>query len=340
MKNCLSISERENLETLHKSCKERRKADKIKAILMLDKGYSYQEISSILMLDDSTIRDYYKIYKDFGISELISDNNKGTSKSLTEEQIRRLKIYLNHRIFSTAKEIRDFIENKFYVNYSISGVTNFLHSINFVYKKTKHLPSKANEEKQLEFIDKYEELKQTKNEEDTIWFMDGCHPQHNSIPANCWVEKGKEKPVKANTGRQRVNINGAYNLDAQKVIVREDESINSQSTIGLFNQLQDYQKIGLIYIICDNAKYYKSILINQYLEKKERIKLIFLPPYSPNLNVIERLWLFFKRKILYNKYIEKFITFKEKVMNFFETIDKYKNELSTMLTDNFHIITT
>ena len=126
--------------------------------------------------------------------------------------------------------------------------------------------------------------------------MDGVHPLHNSQPAYGWIKKGKEQVLKSNTGRMRVNLNGAYNIENHKAIIREDESINSQSTIALLEQMLKEQPLGMLYIILDNAKYYRSQLVKDFLIKTKEYKFVFLPPYSPNLNLIERLWKFFKKK--------------------------------------------
>jgi transposase len=240
--------------------------------------------------------------------------------------------------YFSSKQIALYIEERFGICYTTNGTIALLHSLGYSYKKPKHVPGKANKEKQEEFIKKYTELKAFKSEKDKIYFMDGCHPQHNSQPAYGWIKKGEQKELKSNTGRKRVNLNGAYNLEDHELIIREDESINSQSTIALCKQISQRQKAGMIYIICDNAKYYKSNLIKQYLETNNRIKMVFLPPYSPNLNIIERLWRFLKKQITYNRYIEKYTVFREKVMDLFENIDKYKDELKSLMTDNFQIL--
>ena len=168
--------------------------------------------------------------------------------------------------------------------------------------------------------------------------MDGVHPMHNSQPAHGWIKKGKQATLKTNTGRQRVNINGAYDLENHKVVVREDKSINAQSTIALLGQMIEGQPLGLLYVVLDNARYYRSRLVREFLEENPRVQFVFLPPYSPNLNIIERLWKFFKKEITYNKYHEKFSVFKEKSMGFFQNIEKYKPELQTLMTDNFELI--
>jgi transposase len=120
--------------------------------------------------------------------------------------------------------------------------------------------------------------------------------------------------------------------------VRFDESINAESTIALFKQLEQLNVLAVcIYVICDNARYYRSKAVREYL-KTSRIELVFLPPYSPNLNLIERLWKFFKKKILYNRYYETFDEFRIACEEFFANPRKYHRELRSLLTENFAIV--
>jgi len=89
-----------------------------------------------------------------------------------------------------------------------------------------------------------------------------------------------------------------------------------------------------IYIIRDNARYYNNILVKEYL-KNSRIVEICLPTYSPNLNLIERLWLFFKKKVTYNKYYKKLSDFKKAITDFFDRdILEYKDKLKSFITEN------
>ncbi len=98
------------------------------------------------------------------------------------------------------------------------------------------------------------------------------------------------------------------------------------------------QPLGVFYIILDNARYYSSKLVQGFILENTRIVFVFLPPYSPNLDIIERLWKFFKKKITYNEYYEKFSVFKKESMRFFQNIEKYKSELQTLMADNFELI--
>jgi transposase len=177
-----------------------------------------------------------------------------------------------------------------------------------------------------------------KQAEDKIYFIDGCHPRHNSITAYGWIKKGTEKQLKANTGRKHLNINGAYNAEENKIIVREDTCINADSTLSLIQQIMLLQISGMIYLIADNAKYYRSKKVREFLEKNQRVKIIFLPPYSPNLNLIERLWLLFKKKRLWNRYYEHYAEFKQECMSFFENIHLYETEMKTLMRDRFQLL--
>ena len=117
-----------------------------------------------------------------------------------------------------------------------------------------------------------------------------------------------------------------------------DERINAESTVKLLKRIeQSNPKARVIYGICDNARYYLVKLFKEYL-RDSKIELIFLPPYLTNLNLIERLWKFFKKKVLYQQYYETFKEFRAACKKFFRQAKRYKKELRSLLTENFHIV--
>jgi transposase len=258
---------------------------------------------------------------------------------LTDQQEKELNCHLEQNLYSTAAEICKYIEGKYNVQFTPDGMVMTLHRLGFSYKKTKIVPSKADKEKQEEFVKKYEELKNNLKPNEKVYFIDGVHPTHNVMPAYGWIKKGRDKEVKSNTGRQRINLNGVYCLDNNEIIIRDDESINSVSTIKLLKEIEEkHPELDKIYIIRDNARYYTAGIVKDFLENS-KIEFIALPSYSPNLNLIERLWKFFKKKILYNKYYDSFIRFKDAVFDFFDNCSiRYKNELESLMTDKLHII--
>jgi len=335
MKSFLTDNDREYFRKQHRELSDKRYADRIKTILFLDRGDSYSEVSQRLMLDDDTIRNYYHEYAKGGIHKLLKNSYAGKSCYLRENQLKELDGHIQERIYTNSKELVEHIERTYGINYTHDAVKKLLHRLKFVFKKPKHVPGKADPAKQEEFIEDYKQLKATMKPEDNLFFVDAVHPLHNSQPAYGWIKKGKEKGLQSNTGRNRININGAYNIAEHSVTVREDESINAQSTIQLFEHLLEKYPLGMLYIILDNARYYRSKSVADFLEKNPRIKLKFLPPYSPNLNLIERLWGFYREKITHNKYCDKFADFKKTTMCFFENIADYKAELEHRITENF-----
>ena len=120
--------------------------------------------------------------------------------------------------------------------------------------------------------------------------------------------------------------------------VLECESVNAQTTKDLYLKiLESNQGIDKIYTIADNARYYKNKELKEWL-KDTKIEQVFLPPYSPNLNIIERLWKFLKKKVINSTFFRTKHEFREAVHTFFENVGQYKNELASLLTLNFPIL--
>ena len=196
----------------------------------------------------------------------------------------------------TAKAIAHWVEDTFEVvlhrerhDRSASPPRLRLQEAEACARQSRSAPNRA-------FLAEYEKLKRDKGEDDPVYFMDAVHPQHNPVIACGWIKRGEDREVRSNTGRRRVNINGAIDLERLEPVVRFDDTINTDSTIALFEQLEQVNLAATwIYVICDNARYYRSKAVKEYL-KTSRIKLVFLPPYAPNLNLIERYGNSSKRK--------------------------------------------
>jgi transposase len=252
----------------------------------------------------------------------------------TKEQ---LSNYLQSKICMDSKEIVSYIQKNFDVTYSVSGVTALLHSMSFTYKKTKPVPGKAKKEAQELFIEAYNRLKAKGGK---IYFADSTHPHHNTVISYGWIKKGEDFEILCNSGRHRLNINGAVDIEHLDVITRTCDWVNADSICELLRAIRAKNPDGKrITLIMDNAAYNRSGKV-KILAKKLKINLFYLPPYSPNLNPIERLWKFMKKKVLYNRYYEHLSDFEKACMNFFRGIRKYRNQLETLLTDNFQLMGT
>ena len=339
MKLPLTEQNKIDLRNLHKQIKEKRQADRIKIITMLDKEFSEMQIAELLMIDIETISSWHKKFlMSKTVGEFMNLRYTKYSGRLSLEETKIVKQYIIDNIIFDSKQIINFINEKFKVRYSESGIKYLLHKLGFSFKQLIRFNSKTNVEAQEIFVKEFEERVKTLINTDSIMFLDAVHPQHNSQNTKAWIEVGKEKFIECNTGRKRLNINGAYDPITNNVITEEGEKIDSENTIKLFQKIENaYQDKERIFVFADNAKYYKSKIIKKFLVTS-KINLIHIPPYCPNLNLIERLWKFMRKKIINTNYFQKFTDFRKAILYFFDNINSYTDELKTFIGLKMHII--
>lgn len=338
----LSVHQVKLLQQAHRSIQDKRQADRIKAILAANDGFTHEEIARILQLDDSTTRMYVKDYEDKGI--IINNQYIGRHGKLKKIQEHELRDHVRSTLYTSADEVISYVGKMYGVMYSQRGMEKLLVRLGFAFKKTDLIPSKAGREKQQAFIEQYRELQKELGSDDRVYFVDACHPQHNTRSGYAWIYVGERHTVKSNTGRERVNLNGAVALpnpyqDTFTLIVEEEPAINDEAMIRLIEQIKEQQPRGKIYLIEDNAKYNHSYLMQAYIEQQERVEVIFLPAYSPNLNLIERLWKLYYQKVVQHQYYQNIQEFRGATHTFFACVTQtMKQELKNRLTDNFQII--
>jgi transposase len=335
MYNKLSIKIRNNLIARHRKERDKKICDRIKAVLAYDDGYSYSEIAKILLLDDETVRrhidDYYSNNK-------LDIESGGSQSKFTQIEVEKLIAHLSEVTYLYVKDICYYVKQEFGKKYSISGMTKWLRNNGFVYKKPHAVPAKANVEQQQGFIKYYNKLKEEAGNKEPIYFADSVHPQHQTKLAYGWILRGKRKAI-ATTGRQyRVNIMGGICLNGHKIVHTQADKIDAYA-IATFLALLREKNPGkyLIHLILDNAGYNRDSSVQEFAVSLG-IKLHYLPPYSPNLNPIERLWKIMHEHVTYNKYYEKFADFTEAIAEFFKTIGRKKRLLRSRITDNFQTL--
>jgi transposase len=334
----LSTSERDQLREVQKA--NRRSNNlvyvRVTSILMLDIGLKPELISSCLGIDDGTIYRYLHGYKEDGMDEFCKEGYVGYSGKLTHEQQEILKTEVSNKFYRTSKEVNAFIETPFGISYKDSAVVKLLARLGFVYKKTRQKSVKALLEDQHGFIEWFEETLEDPNNE--VYFTDGVHPQHNTRPENGWVLKGENFEIEANSGRKRVNINGALSArDVTEVAIVEAECINSQTLIALMESLEKKHPNKMIHVVCDNAAYNKSWVIQEWLQDHPNFTIKYLPAYAPNLNLIERLWKYLKKEVINSYYYQTFSEFKTAILDFFKNIKNHSQELESLLTLKFRV---
>ncbi len=340
--NFLSATERKTLLGIMRRPSEQhgigRRAN---ALLLLDDGLSCVEVAKIFYLDDDTIRGWHKSYAAGGWEALRKFDWKGGSGHLSMAQEAALKAYLSAALYHSTTEIRAHILAIYGEDFSRPGCIKLLHRLGFQYKKPKGLPARGDAAAQRAFIENYERLQRAMADDEALYFVDGVHPEHQSRPSHGWIQKGDKVAVRRTSGRQRLNLHGALNLENFHCPIVAAERINAASTIALFEKLEaDNPGKRRIHVVLDNARYHHAKVVRDWLARPGcRIKLIFLPSYSPNLNAIERLWGVMHREVTHNKCYATFDEFAAAIGDFFaETIPKRWKEFRDTVTDNFRVI--
>lgn len=333
----LTTEELLELRDAHRFSKNKSSAYKINAVILLGTGWTLKKVKDALLLDDETLRDYVSKYRSGGVSGLLETHHKGRDSLLSEAQQMQLCKELDKHIYLTTQSVIEFIKIRYGISYSMSGMRDLLHRLGYEYKKPKLVPGEPDDELQEAFANQYQEFMLNKASDVEVLFMDAVHPEHNAMAAYGWIKRGEKRELKTNSGRERLNLHGVINAESHDVIVIESETVNKESTIQLLELVEKKYFLSCkIYIILDNAKYHYSKEVKAFL-KDSKIKLIFLPPYSPNLNLIERLWKFFKKKVLYNQYYKDIKAFRRACIHFFKNIAQHSDEIEKFMNADFEL---
>lgn len=219
MRNFLSLEERCRLRSEHKRERDKRVCDRIKAVLLYDEGWTYEQIAHVLLLTHEAIRQHLIDYPN---ARKLKPQSGGSVENLSDEQSKLLEKHLQEHTYLYVKDVVLYVKSVYNVIYTVSGMHRWLKRHHFFYKKPALVPGKANEEQQRQWIASYEQLKSNLSSDETICFMDGVHPTHNTQLAYGWIKKGERKEVCTNSGRKRINLSGAIDMISKKLHIQED----------------------------------------------------------------------------------------------------------------------
>jgi transposase len=203
-------------------------------------------------------------------------------------------------------------------------------------RKVKQVPEKANIAAQEQFRAQTLEplVKEAQEGKIELLFMDAAH--FVMLPFLGYLYSLAVRYIKSWSGRQRFSVLGAINTVSKELImITETTYVNSATVCALLKETAMRYYDRRIVIVLDNARYQRCRLVLQTAEQLQ-IQLLFLPPYSPNLNLIERLWKFVKKKVLYNFFHADFPKFCSAISTCLgKTHTEYRDELETLLQPNF-----
>ncbi|EPJ5369493.1 TPA: IS630-like element ISEc40 family transposase [Escherichia coli] len=338
MKIFITEQQKAELERLHDSSRDGRVRDRIKAILLASEGWSSAMIAQALRLHQTTIDHHISEFLNKG---KLKPENGGSDSKLSAEQTAFLISQLSDNLFHHTRDVIAFVTRTWNIIFSIPGMNKWLHRNGFTYKKPSGVPHKLSEEKQRQFIEYYKELKTTVGDE-PILFIDGVHPTQATKISYGWIRKGQKKAVKTTGSRTRLNIMGALNLKAlTSPLICEYKTINEYNVSLFLNEIRkvypDYNQ--KIHVILDGAGYHRSQLVKDWAEVVN-IRLHCLPPYSPNLNPIERMWKLMNEHARNNRYFSSTREFREAISVFFnQTLPDIADSLTSRINDHFQVLT-
>jgi transposase len=316
-------------------------ARRANAILLLDDGWSCEDVARALFIDDDTVRGWHKAFTTEGMQALRRFGWKGSPGKLSRRQEAELAETLSARLFASTAAVMALIEERYGIVYSKSGTIELLHRLGFDYRKPKGLPAKADAAAQEAFVAAYEKLLNRLDPDEVVYFSDAVHPEYQSRPAYGWIRRGDHLAVKRGKGRQRMNLMGALCLENGDLQLIETLKMSTQTTIELLTKLERANSHArAIHLILDRAPVHRGEAVRKWLERPGcRIRLHFLPAYAPNLNAIERLWKVMHEHVTHNRYYPTFPAFADAIWGFFKTtLPRKWRSLRDIITDNFDIV--
>ena len=329
------------VEIARDGLEEHRIARRANAILLLDRDMKFEEIASVLFVDDSTIRAWLEAFKEGGVEELVLFDLKGGTAALSPLQIDELRTWATEILPASTVEVGQFIRSRFGIDYGKSGLIKLMNRIGFDWKKPESVPSKIDAAVQQRFIDAHEDLRNSLGPDETIVYVDAVHPTHQAKPAGRWLPRGQRCAIDVTSGRERLNLHGAIDIETGQTRIKEVQTVDAQSSIDLFASLERaYSTMSRIHVFLDNARYHHARAVQDWMQQPgRRIVLHFVPPYCPHLNPIERLWKVMHENVTHNRRYAKFRDFAKAVLRFLrETVPRRFDEFSSSITDNFRVI--
>ena len=234
-----------------------RLARRANAILLLDDGLSCAEVGKVLFLDDDTVRDWRKLYSESGLAGLSRHEAGGSVSHLSKVQEEALIAWVAVSLPHSTRQVGAHIEKEFGVVYeSRSGLIALLHRLGLEYSKPETIGRKLDAEKQKAFIEAYETLLNSLGPDEAVLFMDAVHPTHAARPVGCWAPAKENLAIEQTSGRQRLNVHGAIDLETGKTAMIDVETVDAASTIRLLQAIEAmYPLLAMIHVFLDNARF-------------------------------------------------------------------------------------
>jgi len=293
------------------------------------------QIAQLAGVCPNTVRNCFHEYEEGGLERVKTLHYYRPESELAAQQTTLEKHFKEHPP-ATIKEAAHEITELTGVKRSATQVRTFLKKMGMKCRKVGMLPAKADPDVQAAFktTELEPRLAEAQAGQRAVFFVDAVHFVLAPFLGFLWCFT--RLFIQAPAGRQRFNVLGALNAITHELLtITNDTYINAESFCALLYKLAALQLSVPITLVLDNARYQKCALVAAVAASLQ-IELLYLPAYSPNLNLIERLWKFVKKECLYSTYYADFASFKAAIQKCLsETHTTHKTALDSLLTLKF-----
>lgn len=307
-------------------------------IRMHDLNVPHSVIASTLNISLGTVTNYLKIYTKNGI-EGVLENRYYQPVSQVEPFLDQIRQSLDDEPVSTVKEAAARILKISGVTLSEAQARRIMKRLGLQYRKAASIPGKADPQMQFDFLTEelLPRLEEAREGKRRVFFVDASHFVLGSFLGMVWCFS--RLFVRSGSGRQRYNVLGAVETqDHEMVTIRTTDSINAESVTELIRKIGRLYPADEITLVMDNARYQYNHHVWEVADDLN-MELLYLPPYSPNLNLIERVWRLVKSKCLRNKYYEDFGAFRGAIDQFLDSLSREnKHLMNSLLTEKFQTL--
>ena len=341
----LDPPQRQELERRRHETHDKRLYERLSAVLWVAGGKDRFDVADLLGCSVRQVAEWLRLYRNAGLDALCTLHYKGDPGKLSARQVGRLKEEIQTGRFHTADQVRHWAEEAFHVSYTASGIKDLLHRIGASYHKVTGFFWRADPDKQRAFVKNYRRHQRAARRAGPSqvrrYCVDACHPIWGlDLVYCCWLLVGQRLFVGMGDGRQRLNILGAYcPEDHEYLDIRlTRDNINGEQFVNLLRVLRAaHPAVEKFILYVDGARYYTKPVVQEWLRRHPEFRLVTLPAYSPNLNLIERLWKFLRQKAL-SRWHKTFAEMQAAVSAVLDHLADYGAELDTLMTEAFPII--
>ena len=308
---------------------------KMEAVYLKSQGLAHRDICRLARISENTLRSYLRQYQEGGVERLKRTDWAGTESELGEHRETMEDHFRDHPPRSIAEAAAE-IERITGIRRGPTQVRQFLKGMGLKFRKLGMIPAKADADEQAKFLDEklWPRLRQAQRLRRVVCFVDAAHFVHGAFLGYLWCFT--RLLIRGPSGRKRFNVLGAIDAVTHELTTVCNETVvNAETVCELLRKLAA-RYVGLpVTLVLDNARYQKCEVVRS-LAAEFGIELLYLPSYSPNLNLIERLWKFVKKEVLLCRYYEDFARFKAAIIECLEQVEgKHSEAIASLLTLKF-----